>query len=163
MTAKYLYTKKKNIYLTPPALIERGLQILSTYKGGDCLVSKFDCDVCCSQENIPAKYYYKDGLKDGLYSDWKEYNWCNPPFDQCDKWVKKAYNEQLQGRTSVLLIPVRTETAYWHNYILYNPNVEIYWLRKGYKFLDPETKQEMGVFKAALALVLFKGVKNGIK
>ena len=65
--------------------------------------------------------------------------------------------EQQLGRTSILLIPVRTETKYWHDYILYNPDVDIYWLRKGYKFLNPETKEEMGVFKNALALVLFKG------
>ena len=122
-------------------------------------MDKFDCDVCCSLENIPARYYYKYGLKDGLNEPWMDYNWCNPPFDNCAKWVKKAYGEQLVGRTSILLIPVRTETAYWHDYILHNENVEIYWLRKGPKFLDPNTKQEMGVFKNALALVLFKGVK----
>ena len=58
----------------------------------------------------------------------------------------------------MLLIPVRTETAYWHDYILHNENVEITWLRKGYRFINPETKQPMGIFKNALAFVLFKGV-----
>ena len=156
---KYQYHKKDNTYLTPPELIQRGLQILALQKG-EPVADKFDCDVCCSDENIPAKFYFKDGIKDGLHQNWKQYNWCNPPFDQCAKWVKKAYAEQLKGNTSILLIPVRTETAYWHDYILHNPEVEIYWLRKGYKFINPKTLEEMGVFKNALALVLFKGVKT---
>lgn len=156
---KYLYTKKSNTYLTPKALIDKGLQILALEKGVETL-DKFDLDVCCSNENVPALKYYKYGNNDGLYEPWEEYNWCNPPFDKCQKWVQKAYGEQHNGKTTIMLIPVRTETAYWHDYILNNPNVRIYWLRKGYKFVDSETNKEMGVFKNALALVLFKGVNN---
>ena len=155
---KYSYKKKINNYLTPTVLIQKGLQILALERNLKSL-DKFDCDVCCSNENVPASYYFKDGLTNGLMEDWKAYNWCNPPFDKCQKWVQKAYYEQSKGNTSILLIPVRTETAYWHDYILYNPNVQIFWLRKGYKFINPETEKEMGVFKAALALVLFRGVK----
>lgn len=158
MVNKYNYTKNKNTYLTPPVLIQKALQILALEKK-QAMVDKFDLDVCCSNENIPATYYYKDGLKDGLKESWKQYNWCNPPFDECKKWVQKAYGEQQNGKTSILLIPVRTETSYWFDYILYNPNVEIYWLRKGYKFLHPDTGKELGVFKNALALVLFRGVE----
>ena len=54
-----------------------------------------------------------------------------------------------------MLIPVRTETKYWHDYILNNPRVTIEWLRKGYKFLNKDN-EEMGVFKNALALVYFE-------
>ena len=122
MTTKYQYTMNFNTYLTPPELITRGLQILALEKGV-ATVGKFDCDVCCSNENVPAAYYYKYGLKDGLKSDWMEYNWCNPPFDECKKWVAKAYLEQQKGRTSILLIPARTETAYWHEFILNRPIV----------------------------------------
>lgn len=53
-----------------------------------------------------------------------------------------------------MLIPVRSETRYWHDYILYNTNVYIDWLRKGYKFLDADGN-ELGIFKNALALVYF--------
>lgn len=159
---KYNYSMTENRYLTPPVLIQRGLQILSL-NGSILKSNKFDLDVCCSNENVPAHNYYKYGQHDGLAEDWLDNNWCNPPFNECDKWVKKAYNEQLKGKNSILLIPVRTETAYWHNYILFNPDVRIFWLRKGYKFLDPDTKKEMGIFKNALAFVYFRGVKNESK
>ena len=79
-----------------------------------------DCDVCCSNENVPAYNYFKYGQKDGLRESWFKYNYCNPPFDECKKWVQKAYGEQFKGNTTIMLIPVRTETAYWHDYILYN-------------------------------------------
>lgn len=54
-----------------------------------------------------------------------------------------------------MLIPARTETAYFHKYILNQPNVEIEFLKKGYKFLN-SNNEEMGIFKNALALVYFK-------
>ncbi|WP_407454375.1 hypothetical protein, partial [Methanobrevibacter sp.] len=79
-----------------------------------------------------------------------------PPFNDCAKWVEKAFNENREkGINIAMLIPVRTETKYWHEYILSNPNVDIIWLRKGYRFLDIDN-QEMGVFKNALALVFFR-------
>ena len=155
---KYHYEMKDNTYLTPPALIERGLQILSIEKGLG-KVDKFDLDVCCSNENMPALDYYKYGEKDGLKENWKKYNWCNPPYNECKKWIEKAYGEQLKGNTTIMLIPARTETKYWHDYILFNDNVEITWLRKGYRFLKPDTLEPMGIFKNALAIVLFRGVK----
>lgn len=157
--AKYSYEKKDNTYLTPPELIDKALQILALEKQQK-LTEKFDCDVCCSNENIPAVNYFKNGVKDGLIESWYSYNYCNPPFDECKKWVQKAYGEQQQGKTSILLIPVRTETAYFHDYILHNPDVNIIWLRKGYRFINPQNNQPMGVFKNALAFVVFRGVKK---
>ena len=147
----------ENTYLTPPILIHKALSILGAYQN-KLKADTFDLDVCCTNKNIPALDYYTYPEHDGLKENWRKYNWCNPPFDQCQKWVTKAYSEQQKGNTSILLIPVRTETAYWHEYILFNPNVDIHWLRKGYRFVNPKTNEEMGVFKNALSLVLFKGV-----
>ena len=144
---KYNYTRSKNDYMTPVELLNRALNTKQK--------ELFDLDVCCSRENVPAIHYYKYGEKDGLKEPWKKLNWCNPPFDECAKWIKKAYLEQQEGKETVMLIPVRSETRYWHDYILYNPKVKIEWLRKGYSFINPETNQPMGIFKNALALVYF--------
>lgn len=160
---KYSYEKNDNTYLTPYSLIKRGLQILNQLKGHTIVSERFDLDVCCSNTNIPANNYYTHPEHDGLRENWMEYNWCNPPFDQCKQWVQKAYGESLKGNTTIMLIPVRTETSYWHEYILYKENVDIHWLRKGYRFLNPKTKEELGVFKNALAFVVFKGVKDGVR
>ena len=145
-----------NKYKTPIELYQKALE-----KFG---IDKFSCDVCCSDEHIPAVNYCKEHETDGLKEEWAKnywfYCWCNPPFNQCEKWVKKTYNENQKGISVAMLIPVRTETKYWHEYILFNPNVEIEWLRKGYCFLNPETMETMKAFKNALALVYFKGENN---
>lgn len=135
-----------NDYKTPPELYQKALNFLGQ--------KYFSCDVCCSDFHIPARLYYVNGKIDGLKYDWSFYNWCNPPFNECSKWIKKAYEEQQKGSVTCMLLPVRTETKYWHDYILNNPKVYIDWLRKGYRFLDKDNK-EMGIFKNALALVYF--------
>lgn len=50
---------------------------------------------------------------------------CNPPYgkDIC-KWVKKAYAEGHKDNTLVcLLIPARTDTKYFHDYILHRAEI----------------------------------------
>lgn len=148
MNLKYNYTFDKNNYLTPPVLVQAGLEMAG--------INIFDCDVCCTLKNIPAIEHFVNGQKDGLKENWHLYNWCNPPFDECNKWIKKAFEEQKKGNSTVMLIPVRTETKYWHDYILFNPKVDIKWLRKGYRFINPDTNEPMGIFKNALALVFFR-------
>lgn len=143
---KYNYNYTENDYKTPPVLYNKALE----YWGLD----KFDCDVCCSDENIPAYQYFKIGEIDGLKAEWGKYNWCNPPFNECKKWIIKAHEEMNKGKRIAMLIPVRTETAYWHDYLLCVKGVDIEFLRKGYKFLD-KNNNEMGIFKNALALVYF--------
>lgn len=143
---KYNYTMNANDYKTPPELYQKALKFIGQ--------EHFSCDVCCSERSIPAIIHFIEGERNGLTEDWEYYNWCNPPFNEAKKWIEKAYKEQQKGNTTCMLIPVRTETKYWHDYILNNPNIHIDWLRKGYRFLDKDNN-EMGVFKNALALVYF--------
>ena len=43
---------------------------------------------------------------------------CNPPYSEIKKWVQKSYFESLRpGTIVVMLIPARTDTTYFHNYI----------------------------------------------
>ena len=147
---RYNYQYLKDNYMTPPELVKIALDWINN--------NKFGLDTCCSIKNIPAVFHCIKGITDGLISDWCAYNWCNPPFQQSKQWIKKAFDEQQKGNTTIMLIPVRTETKYWHDYILFNPNVEIKWLRKGYCFIDPDTRQKCGVYKNALALVKFNGI-----
>lgn len=152
---KYNFEQERNDYLSPPELV---LMALKYFK-----IKEFDLDTCCSANNIPAKEYYIDGRKDGLKEDWKKYNWCNPPYDVADKWVKKAFAEQQKGNFTAMLIPARTETAYWHDCILEKKKVKIKYLRKGYCFINPDTGERMGVYKNALALVFFRGDKPKVQ
>lgn len=55
---------------------------------------------------------------DGLNIEWGKNNFVNPPYSNIAQWCKKAYEESLKGKTVVLLIPSRTDTRYWHDYIM---------------------------------------------
>lgn len=145
--SKYNYSYTKNNYKTPPELYKKALETLG--------IEKFNLDSCCSDNHIPAENYFIKGEKDGLTEEWMDYTWCNPPFNECKQWVKKAFEENKKdGKTIVMLIPARTETEYFHKYILQNPYAQVGFLKKGYRFLNSAGEQ-MGVFKNALCLVYF--------
>jgi hypothetical protein len=57
--------------------------------------------------------------EDGLVKEWGTSTFVNPPYGrEIGKWVKKSYEESLKGKIVVMLMPVRTDTNYFHNYIL---------------------------------------------
>src|SRR3989344_4743040 len=65
----------------------------------------------------------------GLAIDWGNCNFVNPPYGkQIKNWIKKAYIESKNGKVSVLLIPSRTDTRYWHDYVMKANQV---WFIKG--------------------------------
>jgi site-specific DNA-methyltransferase (adenine-specific) len=77
----------------------------------------FTLDSCASDENHKVDKYYTIKT-DGLNSPWSGVVWCNPPYSDLPSWIKKAYDEAQKGSTVVMLIYSRTDTKYWHNYIM---------------------------------------------
>lgn len=61
---------------------------------------------------------------------------CNPPYGRTIKhWVKKCSDESKKpGTTVVMLIPARTDTSYFHDYIYQKDNVEIRFIRGRLRF-----------------------------
>jgi site-specific DNA-methyltransferase (adenine-specific) len=56
---------------------------------------------------------------DGLRRNWGKRNFVNPPYGrQIVAWIKKGYEESLKGNLVVFLIPSRTDTKWWHDYIM---------------------------------------------
>jgi phage N-6-adenine-methyltransferase len=77
----------------------------------------FNLDVCATPANAKCNSYFtKDD--DGLKQDWEGVCWMNPPFGEQGKWVKKAYEEFQKGCTIVCLLPARTNTNWWHDYVM---------------------------------------------
>lgn len=74
----------------------------------------FQTDVCALPENAKCKHFYTPE-QDGLAQEWNGSCWCNPPYGrQIGKWVQKASGSKA---TTVMLIPARTDTAWFHDYI----------------------------------------------
>ena len=97
----------------------------------------FTLDPCATRENAKcAKYFTVED--DGLKQDWQgETVFCNPPYGrEIGKWVKKCYEESKKpGTTVVMLIPARTDTSYFHDFI-YGKAREIRFIRGRLKFGD---------------------------
>lgn len=95
----------------------------------------FTLDPCSTKENHKCKKYYTIN-DNGLEKSWEnEIVYMNPPYGrEIIKWVEKAYNENLKGTTIVCLLPARTDTKWFHNYI-YKKH-EIRFIKGRLKFND---------------------------
>lgn len=93
----------------------------------------FDLDPCCTYENHKCKNYFTI-CENGLNQSWfNKVVFCNPPYSDIKNWVKKCYNESFYNNAFVvLLIPSRTDTKYFHDYIC--GNCEIYFIKGRLKF-----------------------------
>lgn len=60
--------------------------------------------------------------------------WCNPPYSQIAKWVEKCATE-TQAEFIALLIPARTDTKYFHKWIMPCAH-SIYFVKGRLKFGD---------------------------
>lgn len=78
----------------------------------------FDLDPCASEYNHKCENYFSKE-DDGLKQSWEGHRvFCNPPYSQMAKWVEKCYREGCKDNTLVLLlIPSRTDTKYFHDFI----------------------------------------------
>jgi hypothetical protein len=54
----------------------------------------------------------------GLSREWGSSVFINPPYSALKKWLSYAYQQNLQGKTIVALIPSRTDTRWWHDYVM---------------------------------------------
>jgi len=104
------------------------------------LVKEFDgflVDVACTRENCKGWFgLYHDEGQDGLTADWveRQRHWTdfalrgcsdpptvfymNPPWSkEIALWCRKALQESMRGITVVAILPVRTGTHYWREYV----------------------------------------------
>ena len=85
----------------------------------------FTLDPCSTHENAKCYKHFTEE-ENGLLQDWgNEVVFCNPPYGrQIKYWVKKAYEESQKDNTNVvILIPARTDTIYFHEYIYHKAEI----------------------------------------
>ena len=92
-------------------------------------------DCCATKENAKCNLYW-DKESDGLSQDWDNHHiWMNPPYGrEIGKWVKKASEIKGKHGMVVCLLPARTDTKWFHDYI-YNKS-EIRFIKGRLKFGD---------------------------
>jgi site-specific DNA-methyltransferase (adenine-specific) len=94
----------------------------------------FTLDPCCTHENAKCEKHYTIE-DDGLTKSWGgEVVFCNPPYKDLKKWAKKCYEEFLQGATVVMLVPARTDTMWFHDWIYHK--AELRFIKGRLKYND---------------------------
>ena len=78
----------------------------------------FTLDPCATHQNAKCERYFTIA-ENGLVQDWSyDTVFMNPPYGrEVGHWIKKAYEESLNGAIVVCLVPAKTDTKYWHDYI----------------------------------------------
>jgi phage N-6-adenine-methyltransferase len=120
------FSKGKPDWGTPPKLwdyLQRGW-------------GPFKLDAATTKDN-PLKtplFYTKED--DGLSKKWEHPTYVNPPYGKdVIKWVKKAF-ESMQSIKTVMLLPARTDTKWFHDYIFEQDYVDVRFLRGRQKMVD---------------------------
>ena len=94
--------------------------------------SPFDLDPAATVDNARAPKFFTK-VECGLTQEWRGRVWLNPPYGRTiGLWVKKAVESAHQGATVVCLLPARTDTRWWHDYVI--PYGKIEFLRGRLKF-----------------------------
>ena len=122
-TQKVMFSSKSDEWETPQSFFNK---LNKTYK--------FTLGPCSTPQSAKCERYYT--LEDdGLSRSWKnETVFVNPPYGKIKDWVKKAHDESVNnGAVVVMLIPARTDTRYWHDYIMEEAD-SIYFIKGRLKF-----------------------------
>ena len=114
----------------------------------------FTLDPCCTEKTAKCKKYYTP-KENELMQNWTgERVFVNPPYGrEIGKWVEKSYKEAKKGCVVVMLIPARTDTRWFHNWI-YPYKAEIKFLKGRVKFLESGKQKDAAPFPSMI--VTFK-------
>lgn len=106
MNAEALFSRKSVLWETPQDLFDK---LDAEFH--------FDLDACALPENAKCARHYTPE-QDGLSQPWEGAVWCNPPYGRgVGAWVQKAVQSALEGATVVMLLPARTDTKWFHQWI----------------------------------------------
>ena len=120
----------------------------------------FTLDPCATPQTAKCKKFYTKN-DDGLRQSWAgEVVFMNPPYGrQIAKWVKKAWEESKKGATVVALLPARTDTNWFHDYVL--NKAEIRFIRGRVYFRQDGGRVDRAPFPSMIVIYRPKSEKGG--
>lgn len=142
MNTAVMFSSAKDDWRTPPSVL--GPLIREFHFDLDAAAVKRTrrCESYFGPDHVYAEY------RDGLTADWDACTvtkcvWLNPPYSRGlqAKFIAKAASERMNGITTVMLIPARTDTKAFHRYIWDaerhrpRPGVEVRFLPGRIKFV----------------------------
>ena len=105
---------------------------------------RFGFDAAANEDNAKCTAFFTrecDALSQDWYAQLPDWSWwLNPPYSRCREFIAKAALEARKGCTVVCLVPSRTDTRWWHEYVYnadwraYRPGVEVRFVKGRLKF-----------------------------
>lgn len=122
MNTAVMFSSKTDLWATPQDFYDA----LNTEFG-------FTLDPCSTHDNAKCPVHFTEE-DDGLSQEWAPHTvFMNPPYGRVIiDWMRKAYEESLKGATVVCLVPARTDTRWFHDYVY--GKAEIRFVRGRLKF-----------------------------
>ena len=124
MNTDVMFSKATDLWETPDELFEQFHR-----------TQKFTLDAAADESNHKLDRWFGPGgiAEDALSVDWTgERVWLNPPYSQAKEFLAKAVHEQIMnGVPSCVLVPSRTDTKWFHEYVWSAPYCVVHpWVRK---------------------------------
>ena len=106
MNTEVMFSSKTDMWETPQAFFDK---LNAEFH--------FTLDACAIPSNAKCTHFFTPE-QDGLKQTWGGKIWCNPPYGRgIGAWVQKAYQSAQDGALVVMLLPARTDTKWFHDYI----------------------------------------------
>lgn len=142
MNTATLFSHKRDEWGTPYDLFER---LHEQYA--------FTIDGAADNSNHLLPRWWGPGgeVEDALAADWSnEVVYLNCPYSDVKLYVAKAAAERKRGATTVMLIPSRTDTRWWHDHIYNKPGVTVEFIKGRLKFVGPTKGSNAAPFPSAI-------------
>lgn len=116
---------------------------------------KFACDLFANDENALCDNYFTKE-RSALCNEWFDCNFANPPYDtkiQNEAFRIAHHCAEYQNKTTVMLVPARTDTKRFHDYV-FNYSYEVRFIKGRLKFSDSKNPAPF-----PSCIIIFKGVE----
>ena len=112
--------------------------------------------MCAVAENAKCTKFFTPE-DNALEQDWAPHVcFMNPPYGRSiTSWIEKAYNEALKGAVVVCLLPSRTDTRWWHNYVMKG---KIHFIKGRLKFGNAKNSAPF----PSVIVIFDKNIINGV-
>lgn len=147
---KVMFSHKSDEYRTPKKLY-------------DLLNSEFhfDIDAACTIDNCLCNFGLAVEIQDSLQMDWCNLFdfkkmptiFLNPPYSKIKAFLMKSYIESCKGCTVVCLIPVRSDTGYWHDFVMRAAEIRFIKGRVKYELPDVDYVKNSAPFPSCIVVL----------
>ena len=119
----------------------------------------FECDLFANDNNALCDVYFTE-QNSAFDNEWCNVNFANPPYKTTVQnllFERALVESVINGKTTVALVPARTDTKRFHKYVFNKDNVEIRFLEGRVKFCVNGIGTSPAPFPSCI--IIWKGIK----